>query len=151
MSPDGSRLSIRSDYFVQEYSVPTGEPLEAAFLSYPLILTPPTAPQGEGISYSADGSSLVLVSEQIPSPIFRLRCLDDDPFVQPVETLTQVCPDAADSGPIYGCACSLGNSGPVEPASPRAGLVLLGLALTRLGSSRLARSGRGAKKQGVDS
>jgi len=71
VSPDGKRLAIRT-YFTALELTRNGGTFEAIFDSQPQTIKIPLEQQGEAISYSADGKSLVTTSEKIPAPLFRL-------------------------------------------------------------------------------
>lgn len=111
VAPDGGRLVVRSEEVVQEYAIPLGAPLEAAFYGTPTSIVVPYAPQGEGVTYGPDGTQLWLSSEFIPSPIHVLTCLEGQPG-QALPVLSVACANAADSGPVYGCGCSTGPDVP---------------------------------------
>lgn len=109
VAPDGGRVVVRSEEWIQEYTIPLGAPLEAAFAGTPLRVAAPYESQGEGISYSSDGTRLLLDSEFVPSPIHALTCIDGTAKSYPVIALATACDDATHSGPVYGCACNLGR------------------------------------------
>lgn len=146
VAPDGGRLVVRSEETVQEYSIPLGAPLEAAFAGTPLISTAPYAAQGEGVTYSADGQRLLLDSEFVPSPIHALTCTAGEPRAYPAIALATACDDATDSGPVYGCACRSVESSSASdrervPGSALAAGLLLAFSLGWTRSRRYGRTG----------
>jgi hypothetical protein len=72
-APDGSRIALRSYFNAFELVRPAGKDFESVFSSTPQPLTLPLEQQGEAISYSRDGKSLVTTSEKIPAPIHQMR------------------------------------------------------------------------------
>ena len=94
VSPDGSRLVIRTLRHAQEYVIPEGAALETAFDAEPLVFDLPDSSQGEAIAYEADGQALLTLSENVPSPIHEVSCVSGDAFAEPVEALATVCDDA---------------------------------------------------------
>jgi len=73
LSPDGLHIALRSYSAVFEWEIVDGE------IARTLVETEPTAAlavsqtQGEGIAYEPDGDALVLLSEQLPSPVLRVE------------------------------------------------------------------------------
>lgn len=72
ISPDGSRVVLRSYSAAYEWDV-SGDDVAAAFNKKPALIPLPSAPQGEGISYSRDGESLLVSSEGVGAPVQELR------------------------------------------------------------------------------
>jgi hypothetical protein len=73
VSPDGRRVVIRTYFSAFELSRASGGGnFETIFKSELEAIKFPLLRQGEAISYSLDGRSIVTTSERIPAPIFRL-------------------------------------------------------------------------------
>jgi hypothetical protein len=73
VSPDGSRVVIRTYFGAHEMMRSSGSgPFEAIFKSELKTIKIPLLRQGEAISYTLDGRSIVTTSEKIPAPIFKL-------------------------------------------------------------------------------
>ncbi|MET8090459.1 hypothetical protein [Micromonospora sp. NPDC005220] len=62
-APDGRRVALRSYADAFEYDVPDGDVVRALTTGTPRITPLPDEPQGESITYSRDGRSLLTVSE----------------------------------------------------------------------------------------
>lgn len=73
LSPDASRLVIRTYFTGFEFLRPAGSDLESLFEAAPSPVALPLQPQGEAITYSRDGRSLVTISERLPAPLYRLQ------------------------------------------------------------------------------
>jgi hypothetical protein len=73
VSPDGSRVVIRT-YFGAHEMIRSGGAgsFETIFKSELRAIKLPLLRQGEAISYTLDGRSIVTTSEKIPAPIFKL-------------------------------------------------------------------------------
>lgn len=74
ISPDGSRVVLRSYTTAYEWDV-RGDDVVAALGTDPVEIPLPRAPQGEGITYSADGRSLLTSSEGRGAPLQEMRRL----------------------------------------------------------------------------
>jgi hypothetical protein len=73
VSPDGSRVVIRTYFGAYELSRASGGGnFETIFKSELKTIKLPLLRQGEAISYTLDGRSIVTTSEKIPAPIFKL-------------------------------------------------------------------------------
>jgi hypothetical protein len=70
-SPDGSRVVLRTYFGAFELIRPGGS-FETIFKSDLTSIRLPSLRQGEAISYTLDGKSIVTTSERIPAPIFML-------------------------------------------------------------------------------
>jgi hypothetical protein len=70
-SPDGRRVAIRT-YFTAIELTRAGSRFESIFNAEPLTIKIPLEPQGEAISYTADGKALLTTSERLPAPLFQL-------------------------------------------------------------------------------
>jgi hypothetical protein len=71
-SPDGNRVVVRTYFGALEMVRQKGGSFETIFKSEPETIKLPKERQGEAISYSPDGKSIVTTSEKIPAPIFRI-------------------------------------------------------------------------------
>ncbi|MET8549576.1 hypothetical protein [Micromonospora zamorensis] len=67
-APDGRRVVLRSYADAFEYDVPDGDVIKALTSGTPRITPLPDEPQGESITYSRDGGSLLTVSESADQP-----------------------------------------------------------------------------------
>jgi hypothetical protein len=68
VSSDGHHLALRT--YTDAYVWPlTGSDVAGALTAAPLRIALPPSPQGEAISFTADGRQLVVASEQLPSDI----------------------------------------------------------------------------------
>jgi hypothetical protein len=68
VSADGRQIALRT--YTDAYVWPlSGSDVPAALAATPVRIPLPESPQGEAISFSADGSSLVVASEVIPSAV----------------------------------------------------------------------------------
>jgi hypothetical protein len=65
---DGSRIALRT--YTDAYVWPlTGADVPAALAGEPVRIALPPSPQGEAVSFTADGSALVVASEGLPSDV----------------------------------------------------------------------------------
>ncbi|WP_425719168.1 hypothetical protein [Micromonospora sp. DT233] len=67
-APDGRRVALRSYADAFEYDVPGGDVVAALTTGTPRVVALPDEPQGESITYSRDGRSLLTVSETANEP-----------------------------------------------------------------------------------
>ncbi|MGW3602028.1 hypothetical protein [Micromonospora sp. NPDC005161] len=67
-APDGRRVVLRSYADAFEYDVPDGDLVAALTKGVPRVTPLPDEPQGESITYSRDGRSLLTVSESAGQP-----------------------------------------------------------------------------------
>jgi hypothetical protein len=68
VSADGSRLALRT--YTDAYVWPlAGSDVPGALAAAPVRVPLPESPQGEAISFSADGQHLVVASEGLPSDL----------------------------------------------------------------------------------
>ncbi|MBQ1033658.1 hypothetical protein KBX26_27045 [Micromonospora sp. C97] len=70
-APDGRRVALRSYADAFEYDVPDGDVVRALTTGTARITPLPDEPQGESITYSRDGRSLLTVSEAAGQPTSR--------------------------------------------------------------------------------
>jgi hypothetical protein len=75
LSPNGRVLAVLNYYSVHTYVRAPGQDWPQAMKTPPGELVFPWLPQAEGIAFSADGRSLLIGSEQRPSPLLRFRVL----------------------------------------------------------------------------
>jgi hypothetical protein len=72
-SPDGRRVIVRTYLTALEMTRAEGGTFDSLFNSTPLSVTIASERQGEAISYSADGKSLITTSEKLPAPIHQIK------------------------------------------------------------------------------
>ncbi len=72
ISPDGRRAVLGTYGNAYEYVREADEEWPAAFARPPRELVLPARKQGESICYGADGKTLYLTSEQLPTPLFEV-------------------------------------------------------------------------------
>lgn len=72
VSPDGSRVAIRTYFGAFELQRAKGKAFGTIFDHEPTVLKVPLMSQAESIAYSADGKSILLTSEKLPAPIYQL-------------------------------------------------------------------------------
>lgn len=72
-SPDGSRLLVSTYSSVYEWTLPEGMPLGEAMKRPPVRIEPDLLPQLEGACYDADGHTIWLTSERLPTPLVRVK------------------------------------------------------------------------------
>jgi len=70
-SPDGTRFVLRTYTDAYEFTVAGGD-VAAALTADPTVIPLPQTQQGEGITYSPDGSALLVSSEGEDAPVYRL-------------------------------------------------------------------------------
>jgi hypothetical protein len=73
LSPDGTRLAIRTYAEAWEWRRRPGTPFEALFSATPRHVDLARERQGEAITYTTDGRALVTASEFLPAPLWRLE------------------------------------------------------------------------------
>ncbi len=73
LSPDGTRLAIRTYLDAFEWRRPRGTLFESIFKGVPGHVTLALERQGEAIAYTNDGQALVTTSEQLPAPLWRVN------------------------------------------------------------------------------
>ncbi|MGW0213523.1 hypothetical protein ACWDXH_03935 [Micromonospora chokoriensis] len=102
-APDGRRVVLRSYADAFEYDVPDGDVVKALTSGTPRTTPLPDEPQGESITYSRDGRSLLTVSESADQP----------PGTRP--TILRY-PATAETAPT---TAPTGSTGPVSPTDVR--------------------------------
>ncbi|TQN41951.1 hypothetical protein FHU33_1340 [Blastococcus colisei] len=86
VSADGRRLALRT--YTDAYVWPlTGSDVVGALSAEPAIIPLPDSPQGEAITFAADGQSLLVASEGLPSDLTRV------PLAPAIVEATQPAPD----------------------------------------------------------
>lgn len=76
ISRDGSRFIVLTYTVAYEYVRDEGESWADAFRQAPRKLPMPGRRQGESICYAADGQSLYLTSEKLPTPLWKVLPAD---------------------------------------------------------------------------
>jgi hypothetical protein len=82
LSPDGSRVAVRTYTDLYEWSV-EGDDVAAAFDGEPTVTPLPPTEQGEGLTYTADGAAVLVSSEGVGAPVHRLVRTQPSPPVEP--------------------------------------------------------------------
>ncbi len=72
VSPDGSRVAIRTYFGAFEFQRTKGKAFSTIFDHEPTLIKVPLMSQAEAIAYSADSKSILLTSEKLPAPIYQL-------------------------------------------------------------------------------
>ncbi len=72
VSPDGSRLAIRTYFGAFEWQRAKGKAFSTIFDHEPTVIKVPLMSQAEAIAYSADSKSILLTSEKLPAPLYQL-------------------------------------------------------------------------------
>lgn len=72
VSPDGSRMAIRTYFGAFELQRTKGKAFGTIFDFEPTVIKVPLMSQAEAIAYSADSKSILLTSEKLPAPIYQL-------------------------------------------------------------------------------
>ncbi len=72
-APDGRRFLVATYTHFYEWRISEGEPLVAVLQRAPESFRPPLLRQMEGACYDDDGRSLWFISEQLPTPLWRLK------------------------------------------------------------------------------
>lgn len=94
---DGGRVVVRTLSHALEFQVPTGGAFETAFSTTPKLIPLPASSQGEAIGYTPDGMGLITVSENVPSPVYRVSCTSGTAITDPALELSTACE------PVGGC------------------------------------------------
>jgi len=71
-SPDGSRLVVATYSSLYEWKLPKKSSLVEALKQPPVRIQPDLFPQVEGACYDADGQTIWLTSERLPTPLVRV-------------------------------------------------------------------------------
>jgi len=96
VSQGGARVALRTNEDVFLFTAPDGGGVAEALASEPARFDAPEGPDGEAVSWSPDGASLLLSGEGSGATIWQLPCLDLEDQT-PVE-LADLCP--------AGCGCA---------------------------------------------
>lgn len=71
-SPDGTHLLVATYSSVYEWELPKDVPLADALRQPPVRLEPELVRQMEGVCYAADGRTIWLTSENLPTPLIKV-------------------------------------------------------------------------------
>jgi len=96
ISPDGSRVAIRTYTDVYEWAV-TGDDVAQALQRDPTVSPLPPTEQGEALAYGADSRTLLTSSEGEGAPVHRLTATE--PEREPASAVDG--PAADDDGPSW--------------------------------------------------
>jgi hypothetical protein len=72
--PDGTRILLRTYGRIWELRAPGARSLEDVLDATPVEVPSTAQPQGEAVTYAADGTAYYFGSESVGSPIFRVGC-----------------------------------------------------------------------------
>jgi hypothetical protein len=72
-SPDGTHLAASTYSSLFEWPLPGGKPTAEALAAKPLRLVPDLLRQLEAVTYDADGRTLWITSEHLPTPLVRVK------------------------------------------------------------------------------
>jgi hypothetical protein len=84
LSPDGLHIALRSYSGVFEWEIVDGAIATTLVETEPAAALAVTQNQGEGIAYEPGGDALVLLSEQLPSPVLRVEINRTATVLEPV-------------------------------------------------------------------
>jgi len=138
VSPDGSRVVLRTYADAFEFDVTGGDIVKAITTTEPRIVALPDEPQGESITYSADGTALLTVSETSGQPagtrpvILRYPLPGRSKASAPAATPAPLASDAPAAGPRDGTPKVI-TVGALALFLGVAGLVLIRVRRTRAG------------------
>jgi len=95
VTADAGRVVVRTLSHALEFGVPAGASLSAAFATTPKVVALPSSSQGEAIGYTADGMALMTLSENVPSPVYKVSCSNGTPVTAPEPELGTACEPAS--------------------------------------------------------
>lgn len=72
-SPDGRQLVLSTYSSLYEWTIDPAKSLAETLAEKPLRIVPPLLPQCEAVCFSADGKSLWITSERLPTPLYRIE------------------------------------------------------------------------------
>lgn len=72
-SPDASRLVVSTYSSLYEWKLDPAQTLADVFAQKPLRIVQPLLAQCEAVCFSADGKSLWITSERLPTPLYRIE------------------------------------------------------------------------------
>ncbi|TKJ35079.1 hypothetical protein A6V29_14605 [Blastococcus sp. CCUG 61487] len=99
VAPDGRALALRT--YTDAYVWPlTGSDVVGALAGTPVRVALPPSPQGEAISFTADGDRLVVASEGVPSDVVEVAVPDDSASTDSVPAGSAAADDTDESGPV---------------------------------------------------
>lgn len=136
-APDGRRVVLRTYADAYEFDVSDGDVVPALTGGTPRVIALPDEPQGESVTYSRDGQSLLTVSETADQPPGTLPTVLRYPLPAPVVSPTS---PAAPEPTTRAAGDRTGRSDAVGTYLVTAGA--LGLALIAVGLVALARARR---------
>jgi hypothetical protein len=123
VSPDGTRLALRTYTDAYLWSAPDGDVAAALRSGRPERIPLPATAQGEAIAFAPDGRSLLTSTEGLPAPVHVVP-LDADPPAGPATGRRTPAPVAGAGDPPGGTTSNLGNI--AVAALLAAGLVWVG-------------------------
>jgi hypothetical protein len=133
-SPDGSRLVLRGYLGAYDYRWRDGRPSEIGRLDIPL------QPQGESVTYTPDGRSIMVGSEGDDSQVWRVPLTGDD---LPASATAKPAASGPSSSPSASAGPSSAGNGQPAHGSYTVGVLTLILATAIVtGARRLARRSR---------
>ena len=97
-SPDGRHVVLRTYADAFEFDVAGGDVIGALTSGTPRQIPLPDEPQGESVTYSSDGRSLLTVSESSDAPVIQRYPLPDRPAAEAPSTTSSVPPSGSPSG-----------------------------------------------------
>lgn len=72
-SPDGRQIVLSTYSSLYEWTIDSAKTLAEAFAEKPLRIVQPLLPQCEAVCFSADGKSLWITSERLPTPLYQIE------------------------------------------------------------------------------
>lgn len=72
-SPDATRIVVSTYSSLYQWTLGPVQTLAEAFAQQPLRIVQPLLLQNEAVCYSADGKSLWITSERLPTPLYRIE------------------------------------------------------------------------------
>ncbi|MFD1320976.1 SdiA-regulated/phytase-like domain-containing protein [Micromonospora sonneratiae] len=115
-SPDGSRVVLRTYADALEFDVTDGDVVKAITQGKPKVVPLPDEPQGESITYTRDGRSLLTVSETTNAPAGTRPVILRYPSAEPTEKI-RVAPTTAEPKPPSAVPTSIAAApAPDDPA-----------------------------------
>ncbi|MEH0974336.1 hypothetical protein V6U77_24705 [Micromonospora sp. CPCC 205546] len=139
-APDGRRVVLRTYADAYEFDVADGDVVAALTGGTPRIVALPDEPQGESVTYSRDGRSLLTVSETADQPPGTTPTVLRYPLpASPASPTSPAAPEAT----ARAAGDGTGPSGAVRTylvAAGALGLVLIAVGLVALGRARRSRT-----------
>lgn len=75
ITADAHRIAVRTYTRILEFDLADGESLDAVWSRTPRVYRVDDGPQGEGLSYRADGTALMSIGEDVPAVLFQMPWL----------------------------------------------------------------------------